>query len=99
MVNGLDADKMNNGTQMHDDRDSPKIDLVEQWHQAPCYPKRNEIAFTNAVHTYSSQSQLLSANQISATVDKDSSAEKPKPTNQVAMTVPQTSREVNAVLA
>lgn len=31
MVNGLDADKLNNGTvQMHDDRDSPKIDLVDQ---------------------------------------------------------------------
>lgn len=31
MVNGLDADKMNNGTvTIHDDRESPKIDLVDQ---------------------------------------------------------------------
>lgn len=30
MVNGLDADKQNNGA--HDDRDSPKIDLIDQWH-------------------------------------------------------------------
>lgn len=30
MVNGLDADKQNNGA--HDERDSPKIDLIDQWH-------------------------------------------------------------------
>lgn len=30
MINGLDADKLNNGTPMHDERESPKIDLVDQ---------------------------------------------------------------------
>lgn len=55
MVNGLDGnDKTNNGS-MHDDRESPKIDLVDQWHdeksQSTQYFLREADTVLNASHS------------------------------------------------
>lgn len=82
MVNGLDADKLNNGTPMHDERESPKIDLVDQWHQIGNYSHAaTDIKMNNNINA----SQISSANAMD--IDAKQTI--------VSMTVPQT-REVLA---
>lgn len=83
MVNGLDADKLNNGTPMHDERESPKIDLVDQWHERSIYSR----AATDVKMNKNNASQTLSANAM----DIDANAKQ----TMVSMTVPH-KREVLA---
>lgn len=65
MINGLDADKLNNGTPMHDERESPKIDLVDQWHKIGNYlhaTTDDDVKMNNNNNYNINASQISSAN-------------------------------------